>query len=203
MLEWFRKRPEWKLLNYGSCAATFARKDLSVLPSSPLGNTGIADIVVPGYAVVVLNFATNNSDLGGAVRIVKGMRRNFGSSKQVLGASDYLNGFFPYFLRDYGSAVNLLESARQSRIIWSDTILVNSYQLGSAAHWNKQRHKEAFELTKAALEVNSKNMISVFNAGVMGWYLESSGVRGQVLVRCLRLLRLIARIMSLEVLRAK
>ena len=179
VLEWFRKRPEWKLLNYGPCAATFARKDLPVEASSPMGNAGIADIVVPGYAVVVLNFATNNSDLEGAVRIVKGMRRNFGTSKQVLGASDYMNGFFAYFLRDYGAAVNLLASARESRIIWSDTILVNSYQLGAAVHWNQQRHKEAFDVIEASLEVKPNNLISVFNAGVIGWYLESSGFRVQ------------------------
>lgn len=184
VLEWFRKRPEWKLLNYGPCAATFARRDLSVTVSSPLGNAGIADIVVPGYAVVVLNFATNNSDLEGAVSIVKGMRENFGDSNQVRGAGDYLNGFFSYFLRDYESVTALLNSARESRVIWSNTILVNSYQLQAAADWNQQGDKEAFDAIKAALEVNPNNMISVYNAGVIGWHLQESDIRSQK-VRCI------------------
>ena len=179
VLEWFRKQPEWKLLNYGPCAATFARKDLPVAASSPLGSAGIADIVVPGYSVVVLNFATNNSDLEGAVSIARGMRGNFGESKQLRGARDYLNGFFAYFLRDYESAVLQLNSARNLRVIGSDTILVNSYQLRAAVHWNKKRHEEALDVMKAALEVNSNNMISIFNAGVIGWYLEVSGIGSQ------------------------
>jgi hypothetical protein len=174
-IEWFTVSPDYKLAFYGARAAIFVKKHVKLAVEAPTRGDELSHIRSSGRALSVLKFALNKNDWEGALIVLNGMKKNFSHAtdlKSVTAADDFLYGVFAFIKRDYEESVRRLESSKGSKIIWSDGILLKSYIQLIRQQWTKSLDTEAFESAKAALKLSPNDLITLFNVGVIEWFLQ-------------------------------
>lgn len=174
-IDWFTVSPEYKLAFYGARAAIFVKTHVKLPAGAPTRGEELPHITSVGRALSVLKFALNKNDWEGALIILNGMKKNFQRApdlRSVNAAEDFLYGIFAFVQRDYEESVRRLESAKESAIIWSDGILLKSYVQLGWVQWIKNQDTAALKSAKAALELSPKDLINLFNVGVIEWFLQ-------------------------------
>jgi hypothetical protein len=174
-IDWFTVSSEYKLAFYGARAAIFVKKHVKLAVGAPTRGDELSHIRSSGRALSVLKFALNKNDWEGALIVLNGMKKNFSHAtdlKSVTAADDFLYGVFAFIRRDYEESVQRLESAKSSKIIWSDGILLKSYIQLVRQQWIKNLDTDALESAKAALKLSPKDLINLFNLGVIEWFLQ-------------------------------
>lgn len=175
-INWYNRSPDYKLAFFGASAVIYVKKDMVLPENAPKYGEGLGKIRSVHRALEVLNFATNHQRWEGAFKVLEGMRKNFDSEndlKLVEAAENFLEGIFAYFQRDYSKSAKLLQAAKNSRIIWSDNLLSQSYIHFARKQWAAQQDAEALKSAQAALAIAPNDLISLFNVGVIEWYLST------------------------------
>jgi len=63
--------------------------------------------------------------------------------------------------------------SRESKIVWSDNLLSQSYIHLARKQWSAKQDAEALKSAQAALALAPKDLVSLFNVGVIDWYLST------------------------------
>ena len=177
-LSWFLNDPNWQPVFYGPVAVIFARRSGpgQVVPGRA---PGVGDIRNWSQAMQVLAFALNVGDLQGADIVFAGIQRRFGGvlhRDRVADAALLLDGLRAYYAGDYERSAALLTAARDKKLIRSTVLLARCYQQQAAASWRAGDDLEAHRLAVAAMAVDPQGLVSLYNVGVIEWYLAQQGI---------------------------
>ena len=177
-INWYNKSPDYKLAFFGPSAVIYVKKHIVLPKDAPKYGEGLARIRSVHRGLEVLNFATNHQQWEGALKVLEGMKENFYSEKDlkfVRAAESFLEGIFAFFQRDYAKAVELLQAAKNSKIVWSDNLLAQSYIHLSRQQWAARQDAATLKSARSALALAPKDLICLFNVGVIEWYISTQG----------------------------
>jgi hypothetical protein len=177
LVAWFITSPDWKLAYYGRVAAVFVRRDIPLPPEAPRVSDGIADIRNPAQALLVFRHAIALNDWPTARSVAAGMPARFRwpAQRRVLrNVADMLAGEEAYFRGDYETAARRLQLCQGDAVISDPALLVRTYNHLTIFAWKEGREQAALAAAEAALAVRPDDSKSLYNAGVIEWYLETA-----------------------------
>ncbi len=164
---------KWDLVYYGTGGMVFVKKELSPMQYALRRSENIFTYPSLHQSSLILGFALRIGDWEACEGILKHMKEEFtwfNQIKFVKAAENMYLGTRAYFRREYAKAVELYEKAL-GMVPVPPNILNSLYHLKAVDVWTEGKTQEALELTKKALEINSKDPYGVFNLGVINWKL--------------------------------
>ncbi len=173
---WFLRQPDWKLAYYGPSSAVFARSDIPIPEMEDRSAESIARISNASQALFVFRFAMAISDWDTSSQILARMRSHFPCSHtraMTESMEDLYAGTRAYYDENYPEAIRRLEKCRAGGAISDPNLLVNAYYRVIASSWSKHDERAAYASAQAALAVRPDDPIALYNAGVIGWYVEA------------------------------
>jgi hypothetical protein len=177
LVAWFLKSPDWKLAFYGRVAAVFVRRDIPLPPDAPRVSAGIADIKNLSQALLVSRHAIAINDWPNAQRVAASMQARFrwpAQRRMVRDVADMLAGQEAYFRGDYETAARLLQLCQADAVISDPALLLRTYNHLTIFAWKEGKGRAALAAAEAALAIRPDDSKSLYNAGVIEWYLETA-----------------------------
>jgi hypothetical protein len=175
-INWFINSPKWRLIFYGPSSAIFIRSDIVLSKNLPRLADGLDNIKNFNQAQQVLKFATEIKNWHAAEKILKGMKKQYWIKRQAKAVQSWENlidGLTAYHQRDYQEAAYYLAEAKKSKLVWSDSMLVNALLQTAVEHWTVKEDEAARRALKSALEIKPNNALAMYNMGVIEWYINA------------------------------
>jgi hypothetical protein len=173
---WFLRQPDWKLAFYGPSAAVFVRAGIALPEMAERAGEGIARLASASQALYVFRFAMALGDWPVALRILARMQEHFPcpvARRQTAAMADLYAGTRAFYGEDYATAARHLEACRAGGVISDTNLLLNTYYRMTTTAWVRKDEPGAYDAARAALAVDPGDPVALFNAGVIGWYLEA------------------------------
>jgi len=174
IIDWFLSSPDWKLSFYGPSAVVFAKRDLVIKDDGKQFSERIFNIRSITQALLVLDFCTDIGQWENGRKILKSISknlRNFINKKAIEMASDYFNGKYAYYRRDYTAAIEFLDRCKNKQMR-SNTLLAFSYYHLAVDQWTEENDKQALQMVQKALQVEPDDLYGLYNRAVINWWLS-------------------------------
>lgn len=169
---------DWKLAYYGKNAAILIRKEINLPENAPRLSNTIFELKNLQGAMNLITFATNIGDFQTAEKLLAVTTRTFRYKPQantVRWLSYYLKGIKAYHEKKYAAAVVQLRLLADPPD-YIRFIHTNCYQFLTQKAWEDGKLVEALKFARKSLSLVNDNPYSLYNAGVVGWWMEKSGL---------------------------
>ena len=176
LLDNFINAPDWHVGFLGPTAVVFFRGDV-VLPE---GSAGFAldrfkHLKSPNAAFDLLSFAMKIGDYDSAGKILATMKQNVRFvlfRREVTEYHRYHDSMTAFKKGEFDKAIQGLEACRKGGVIWNNPVLVGLRNQQTSRLMKEGREEAALEQARLALAVDAADSHALWNAGVIGWWLE-------------------------------
>jgi hypothetical protein len=182
LIGWFLRSPDWTIAFYGPAAVVFVRDGVPFPESEVRASPAIAAINNASQALYVFRFASAIRDWQTAEALITRIEARAFCPKdrhQAAAMRALYEGTRAYYRRDYAEAARRLEGCRRLGFIRDDALLARTYNHLTTIAWSQREDAAALTAARGAVAAQPQDLPSLYNAGVIAWYLQATGADGR------------------------